>query len=176
MLKSAAMILRSYAGKEPRFSKGVFIAENAALIGDVELGEDVSVWYGVVLRGDIHYIRVGARSNIQDNCVLHGEQGTGPTVVGDEVTIGHSAVVHGCSVERGALIGIGARVLSHAVVGEQALVGAGAVVTEGMKVPPRTLVLGVPGKVKRELTKEELDRLDRSWKHYVAYKNEYLKA
>jgi len=175
VLKSAAMILRGYEGKTPRLGKGVFVAENAALIGDVELADDVSIWYGAVLRGDIHYIRVGSRTNIQDNCVVHVEQGTGPTIVGDEVTIGHSAVVHGCTVGRGALVGIGARILSHAVVGEQAMVGAGAVVTEGMQVPPRTLVLGVPGKVKRDLTKEELERVDRSWKYYVAYKNEYLK-
>jgi len=170
------MILRGYEGKKPRLGKGVFVAENAALIGDVELADDVSIWYGAVLRGDVHYIRVGSRSNIQDNCVVHVEQGTGPAIVGDEVTIGHSAVVHGCTVGRGALVGIGARILSHAVVGEQALVGAGAVVTEGMQVPPRTLVLGVPGKVKRDLTKEELERVDRSWKYYVAYKNEYLKG
>ena len=169
------MILRGYEGKEPRIGRNVFVAENAALIGDVELSEDVSIWYGAVLRGDIHYIRVGARTNIQDNSVLHVEHETGPVVLAEEITVGHHAVVHGCTIGRGALIGIGARVLSHATIGEQALIGAGAVVTEGMEVPPRTLVLGVPGKVKRELTTDELARLDRSWRNYVDYKNRYLR-
>ncbi|HEY3056220.1 MAG TPA: gamma carbonic anhydrase family protein [Thermoanaerobaculia bacterium] len=169
------MITRRYQGKEPRIGERVFLAENCSLIGDVELGDDCSIWYGAVLRGDIHYILIGARTNIQDNSVLHVEQGTGPTIVGEEVTIGHAAVVHGCTIGRGALIGIGSRVLSHAVVGEQALIGAGAIVTESMDVPPRTLVIGVPGKVKRDLTKEELARLDRSWRNYVEYKDEYLK-
>src|SRR5438128_79893 len=144
------MIVRTYEGKEPRLGARVFIAENAAVIGQVEIGDDSSIWYGTVVRGDIHYIRIGARTNIQDNSVLHVEVDTGPTVVGDEVTIGHSATVHGCTIGNGALIGIGALVLSHSVVGEQALIGAGAVVTEGMEVPPRTLVLGVPGRVKRD--------------------------
>lgn len=169
------MIVRAYHGKEPRIGARAFVADNASLIGDVELGEDSSIWYGVVLRGDIHFIRIGARSNVQDNSVLHVEHGTGPAIVEDEVTIGHSAVVHGCTVRRGALIGIGAKVLSHAVIGEQALVGAGAVVQEGTNVPPRTLVVGVPARVKRDLTKDELARLERSWRNYVEIKDEYLK-
>ena len=168
------MILESYDGKKPRLGARIYIAENASLIGDVELGDDSSIWYGAVLRGDIHYIRIGARSNVQDNSVLHVEQGTGPTIVGDEVTIGHSATVHGCTIGRGSLIGIGASVLSHAVVGEQVLIGAGALVPEGMEVPARTLVLGVPGRVKRELTEAELARLDHSWRAYVGYKDRYL--
>ena len=168
------MIARAYDGKQPRIGQRVFVAENAALIGDVELADDSSIWYGAVLRGDIFHIRIGARSNVQDNCVFHVEAGTDPTILGEEVTVGHSAVVHGCTVDRGALIGIGARVLSGSHVGERALIGAGAVVTEGMEVPPQTLVLGVPGRVKRELTKDELARLDRSWKNYVAYKDRYL--
>lgn len=170
------MIRRPYLGKEPRLGANVFVAENAALIGDVELGDDVSIWYGTVLRGDIHFIRVGARTNIQDNCVLHVEHGTGPVIIGEQVTIGHAAVVHGCTVGRGALIGIGAKILSHAVIGEHALVAAGAVVQEGMEVPARTLVAGVPAKIKRELKPEELMRLDRGWRVYVDYKNEYLKT
>ena len=170
------MIVRPYQGKDPRLGQRVFLAENCAVIGDVDLGDDSSIWDGAVHRGDIHYIRIGARANVQDNSVLHVEHGTGPAVIGDEVTIGHSATVHGCTVGRGALIGIGARVLSHAEIGEQALVGAGAVVPEGMKVPPRTLVVGVPARVKRELTKDEIARLERSWRNYVEYKNEYLKG
>lgn len=168
------MIRLPYDGKEPRIGARAFVAGNATIIGDVELGEDASIWFGTVLRGDIHFIRVGARSNIQDNSVVHVEHGTGPAIIGDEVTVGHAAVVHGCTVENRALIGIGARVLSHAHIGEQAIVGAGAVVQEGMKVPPRTLVVGVPARVKRELTAEELERIDRGWRVYVEYKNTYL--
>lgn len=170
------MILRSYGGKQPRLGARVFVAENAALIGDVAIGDDSSIWYGVVLRGDIHHIRIGQRSNIQDNCVLHVEHGDGPAIVGDQVTVGHSATVHGCTIGDGSLVGIGATVLSYAVVGESALIGAGALVPEGMQVPPRTLVLGVPGRVKRDLTADELQRLDNSWKHYVSYKDEYLRG
>ena len=170
------MIVRPYNGKHPKIGTRVFLAENCTIIGDVEIGNDASIWYGVVLRGDIHYIRVGARTNIQDNSVLHVEHGTGPALIADEVTIGHAAVVHGCTIGKGALIGIGARVLSHAIIGEQALVGAGAVVQEGMEVPPRTLVVGVPARVKRDLKPEELLRMDRGWRVYVEYKNEYLKA
>ncbi|MEO6487331.1 MAG: gamma carbonic anhydrase family protein [Thermoanaerobaculia bacterium] len=169
------MIRRGYDGKEPRLGAHVFVAENATLIGDIELADDVSIWYGTVLRGDIHFIRIGARTNIQDNCVLHVEHGTGPVVIGEQVTVGHAAVVHGCTVGRGALIGIGAKILSHAVIGEHALVAAGAVVTEGMEVPPRTLVAGVPAKIKRDLTPEELLRMERGWRVYVELKNEYLK-
>ena len=170
------MIRRGYNGKEPRVADSAFVAENAVLIGDVDLADDVSIWYGTVLRGDIHFIRIGARTNIQDNCVLHVEHGTGPVIIGEQVTVGHAAVVHGCTVERGALIGIGAKVLSHSKIGEQALVAAGAVVQEGMEVPPRTLVAGVPARVKRELKPEELMRMDRGWRVYVEYKNEYRKA
>ena len=169
------MIVREYEGKKPRLGARVFVAENATLIGDVQIADDASIWYGVVLRGDINFIRIGARANIQDNCVMHVEHET-PAIVGDEVTVGHSATVHGCTIGRGALIGIGATVLSHAKVGEFALIGAGALVPEGMEVPPRTLVLGVPGRVKRDLTPDELARLDRSWKNYVNYKDQYLKG
>jgi carbonic anhydrase/acetyltransferase-like protein (isoleucine patch superfamily) len=168
------MIVRGYEGKTPRFGSRVFIAENVALIGDVELGNDVSIWYGTTIRGDVNFIRIGARTNIQDNCTLHVEADNGPTILGEEITVGHGAIVHGCKVHRGALIGMGARVLSGAVVGASALVAAGAVVTEGMIVPPRTLVAGVPAKVKRPLTEEELARLEMSWRHYVEVKEKYL--
>jgi carbonic anhydrase/acetyltransferase-like protein (isoleucine patch superfamily) len=169
------MIVRAYGGKEPRFGARVFIAENAAIIGDVELADDVSIWYGVVLRGDIFHIRIGARSNVQDNCVFHVEAGSDAAILGEQVTVGHAAVVHGCTIDDGALVGIGARVLSGAHVGERALIGAGAVVREGMQVPPKTLVVGVPGQIKRELTNDELARLDRSWRNYVEYKDRYLR-
>ena len=170
------MIVRPFNGKSPRLGQRVFVADNASLIGDVEIGDDCSIWYGTVLRGDIDAIRIGARTNIQDNCVLHVTGGVHRTTVEDEVTIGHAAIVHGCTVRRGALIGMGSRVLDGAVVGEQALVGAGAVVSEGMQVPPRTLAVGVPARIKRELTADELVRLEESWRHYVEVKEAYLKG
>jgi gamma-carbonic anhydrase len=168
------MIVRSFGGKAPRFGDRIFVAENAAIIGDVELGNDCSIWFGTTLRGDVNLIRVGSRTNIQDNCTVHVTHEQWPTIIAEEVTIGHGAIVHGCTVHRGALIGMGSRVLDGAVVGESALVGAGSLVPEGMKVPPRTLVVGVPARVKRSLTDEELIRLDQSWRHYVDYKERYL--
>ena len=170
------MIVRAYDGKTPRIGERVFIAETAAIVGDVEIGDDCSIWYGTVIRGDVHSIRIGARTNVQDNTVIHVSEGTHPVVIGDDVTIGHAAIVHGCTVGRGALIGMGSRILDGAIVGESALVGAGALVPEGLHVPARTLVVGVPARVKRPLTGEELARLEDSWKHYAELKDEYLKG
>jgi carbonic anhydrase/acetyltransferase-like protein (isoleucine patch superfamily) len=140
----------------------------------VEIGNDCSIWYSVTIRGDVNFIRIGSRTNIQDGTAIHVNHDRHPTVIAEEVTIGHAAIVHGCTVHRGALIGMGSRVLDGAVVGESALVGAGALVPEGMDVPPRTLVVGVPARVKRPLTDEELARLDQSWRNYVALKEKYL--
>jgi carbonic anhydrase/acetyltransferase-like protein (isoleucine patch superfamily) len=170
------MIVRSYSDKEPSFGARVFIAENATIIGDVRIGDDSSIWYGTVLRGDVDQIRVGARTNIQDNCVVHVTGGKFVTTIADEVTIGHGAIVHGCTIDRGSLIGMGSRVLDGAVIGEQALVAAGALVAPGMIVPPRMLVAGVPARVKRALTGEELETLEQSWQHYVQYKDQYLRS
>jgi carbonic anhydrase/acetyltransferase-like protein (isoleucine patch superfamily) len=168
------MIVRSYDGKTPRFGERVFVAENAAIIGDVEVGNDCSIWYGTTVRGDVNFIRIGSRTNIQDNCTIHVAHEKHSTVIAEEVTIGHGAIVHGCTIHRGALIGMGSRVLDGAVIGEQALVGAGALVPEGLKVAPRKLVLGVPARPLRDLTDDELAWLDRSWRNYVDYKEKYL--
>jgi carbonic anhydrase/acetyltransferase-like protein (isoleucine patch superfamily) len=126
------------------------------VIGDVEIGAATSLWFGSVVRGDVHAIRIGARTNLQDHCVVHVTSGLYPATIGDEVTIGHRAVVHGCTVRDGALVGIGSIVLDGADVGEEALVAAGALVGPGMKVPARTLVRGVPARVARELTRDEI--------------------
>lgn len=150
-----ALIL-PYRGRRPRLSESAWVAPGASVIGDVELGDEVSVWYGCVLRGDVHHIRIGARTNIQDLSVLHVTRDRFATEVGAEVTIGHRAVVHGCRVGDGALVGIGAVVLDGAVIGEEALVGAGAVVPPGAVVPDRTLVLGTPARPTRELSAEEI--------------------
>lgn len=175
MLSSALVILRRYQGKEPRLGRGVFVADNAVLIGDVEIGNDCSIWFGTVVRGDVNSIRIGSRTNIQDNCTLHVAAGTWPVIIAEEVTVGHSAVVHGCTIHRGALIGMGSRVLDGAVIGQGSLVGAGALVPEGMKVPPHTLVVGVPARVKRPLTEQESAHLQQSWLNYIQYKDTYLR-
>jgi carbonic anhydrase/acetyltransferase-like protein (isoleucine patch superfamily) len=148
--------IRPYEGSWPRIDPTAWIAPGATVVGDVAIGPGASVWYGCVLRGDVHRIRIGARTNVQDLSLLHVTRDRFPTEVGDEVTIGHRAVVHGCRVEGGALVGIGAVVLDGAVVGEEAWVGAGAVVTPGTRVAPRTLVLGAPARVARTLRAEEL--------------------
>jgi len=148
--------IRSYEGTWPRIHASAWVAPGATVVGDVELGPEASVWYGCVLRGDVQHIRVGTRSNVQDLSVLHVTRDRFPTRVGDEVTIGHRAVVHGCVVGDGALIGIGAVVLDGARVGDGALVGAGAVVTPGARVPDRTLVLGAPARPVRTLDDDEL--------------------
>jgi len=150
-------ILRAYAEVEPRLHESVWVAPGAAVIGDVEIGPDSSVFYAAVLRGDVEQIRIGARTNIQDHATLHVTAAGFPALLGDEITVGHRAVVHGCEVRDGALIGIGAIVLDGAVIGEEALVAAGAVVTPGTMVPPRTLVVGTPARAVRVLSQDEIE-------------------
>ena len=168
------MIVRPYRNVYPRLGARVFLAETAAVIGDVVLGDDVSIWYSAVVRGDCCSVRIGARSNVQDNATIHVTNGTGPTTIEEEVTIGHNAVVHACTVRKGALIGMNATVLDDAEVGESALVAAGAVVLAGTKIPPRTLWAGSPAKQKRELRPDEVEGLAQYWKNYLEYKVDYL--
>ncbi len=157
---------------EPTLAPGVWVADTAVVRGDVTLGEDVSVWFAAVLRGDEAPIIVGDRTNIQDGAVLHVSAGF-PCVVGREVTIGHGAVVHGCTVEDGALIGIRATVLDGAVIGRGAVVGAGAVVPPGMHVPPEMLALGVPARVVGPLTNAQRSAGPRAVGNYMARKEAY---
>ncbi|MFB6960105.1 gamma carbonic anhydrase family protein [Streptomyces sp. NPDC056309] len=147
-------LIAGIGGREPQVDEGVFVAPTATVIGDVALGAGASVWYGAVLRGDVERIAVGAGSNVQDNCTLHADPGF-PVGVGERVSIGHNAVVHGATVEDDCLIGMGATVLNGAVIGAGSLVAAQALVPQGMRVPPGSLVAGVPAKVRRELTREE---------------------
>jgi carbonic anhydrase/acetyltransferase-like protein (isoleucine patch superfamily) len=147
------MIL-SYNGRHPRIGENVFIAPTAVIIGDVEIADGASIWYGAVLRGDMEAIRIGAGSNLQDNSTVHTDRGH-PAVIGAGVTVGHQAVVHGCTIADRCLIGIGALVLSGALIHEDAVVAAGAVVREGQIVAPGTLVAGVPAVAKRSLTEAE---------------------
>jgi carbonic anhydrase/acetyltransferase-like protein (isoleucine patch superfamily) len=146
----------SYLGKVPVVGQRCFIAPTASVIGDVVLGDDSSVWFATVLRGDDGWIRIGKRTNIQDGSVVHVTGGRANTTVGDEVTIGHRAVIHGCTIEDGCLIGMGAVILDEAVIGEGSVVGAGAVVTPRTRIPPRSMVLGTPGRVVRPLHEHEL--------------------
>jgi carbonic anhydrase/acetyltransferase-like protein (isoleucine patch superfamily) len=148
-------IVRPYRGISPRLADSVYLAPTAAVVGDVEIGEDSSVWYGAVLRGDVGKIRIGRRSNVQDLACIHMSLGISNAEIGDEVTIGHHANIHGARVEDGALIGIGSILLDNAVIGHEAWVAAGALVPVGMKVPPRVLVVGQPAKIVRELSEED---------------------
>lgn len=165
-----------FEGRLPTVPAGCFVADTARVIGDVELGEGCSVWWGAVVRGDVFWIRVGKRVNIQDLSVLHVTSKRHATSVGDDVTIGHRAVLHGCAVEARALIGMGAIVMDAAVVGEEAMIGAGALVSPGTIIPPRTLALGSPAKVVRELKEGEIDYLRRSAAHYATLAETYLAA
>ncbi|MEO8432197.1 MAG: gamma carbonic anhydrase family protein [Acidobacteriota bacterium] len=169
-------LIQEHGGKRPRLGARVYLAQTAAVVGDVVLGDDVSVWYNSVVRGDCNSIRIGDRTNIQDNCVVHVTQAKWPTVLEDEVTLGHAAIVHGAVVRRGALIGIRATVLDGAVIGESALIGAGALVTPRTVVPPRTLWLGSPARLARPLTAEEVDDLQHFHRNYLVYKREAVEA
>ncbi|HEX8736651.1 MAG TPA: gamma carbonic anhydrase family protein [Pyrinomonadaceae bacterium] len=166
-------MIRTFQNLSPRIHETAFIAENAVIIGDVEIGENSSVWYGSVVRGDVNYIRIGARTNIQDACVLHVTARTHPTVLEDEVTLGHRVTLHGCYVETGCLIGIGAIVMDGVRVGRNSLVGAGSLVTPNIEIPPRSLVLGSPARVQRELSNAEVKDLERFWQSYISYSRSY---
>jgi carbonic anhydrase/acetyltransferase-like protein (isoleucine patch superfamily) len=160
-------VIKSFQEKKPKIHESAFIAESAALIGDVEIGENSSVWFGSILRGDVNFIRIGARTNVQDACVIHVDSGGHPTILEDQITIGHRATLHGCYVEMGCLIGIGAIILDGVRVREHSLVAAGSLLTPNTIVPPRSLVMGIPAKVKRELKDEEIENLEKSWRNYV---------
>lgn len=166
-------MIKPFKNLQPKIHESAFIAEDAIVIGDVEIGENSSVWHGSILRGDVNYIRIGARTNIQDACVIHVSSKTHPTVLEDEITLGHRVTLHGCYVETGCLIGIGAIVLDGARIGGNSLVAAGSLVTPGTEIPPRSLAMGSPAKVKRELTDAEVKDLERFWRNYVSLSEIY---
>ena len=168
-------MLRPYRSASPRIDPSAFVDSSAQVIGDVQVGPDSSIWMNVVVRGDVNAIRIGARSNVQDLACVHVMRGTHPTVIGDEVTIGHSAVVHGCTVEDRCLIGMGAILLNGCRIGSGSIVGAGALVPEGMVVPPGSMVLGVPGRVLRALTGEERASILAYAENYVQCRLDYLR-
>jgi len=168
-----AMIL-SHHGITPRISPNAYIQQSSHIIGDVHIGDESSVWFNAVVRGDVCYIRIGARVNIQDNATIHVFSGGIPTILGDGVSIAHNVVVHACTIHDFTLVGMGAIVLDEAEIGKECLIGAGAVVAPRSKIPPHSLVLGSPAKVIRSLTTEEIDRLHRSADNYVRFAREYI--
>ncbi len=169
-------LIKGYKGIYPKIGKEVYISENATVIGDVEIGEDSSVWFGTVIRGDVNYIRIGKRTNIQDNSVVHVTHETHPTIVGDDVTVGHGVILHGCALGNCILVGMGAVIMDGVEIEDFVIVGAGALVTQNKKIPAGVLVAGVPAKIIRELRDEEIEMIKESARNYVEYKNEYLKA
>ena len=167
-------MMRGFKGRLPTVAASCYVDHSAQVIGDVEIGEQSSVWMNAVLRGDVHSIRVGARSNVQDNAVLHGQRGLWPVHVGDGCTIGHSAVVHGCVLEDEVMVGMGAIILNGARIGARSIVAAGAVVKEGAQIPPCSLVVGLPGAVRRTLGQADLESIRVYAQNYVDYTAMYL--
>lgn len=167
-------MLKAFLGVQPQIDETAYVAENAVVIGDVTIGANSSVWFGCVLRGDVNHIRIGARTNVQDLSVIHVSSQGHPTILEDEVTVGHNVTLHACHVETGSLIGIGAIVLDGARIGRESLIAAGSLVTPGTQIPPRSLVMGSPAKVKRELTDEEVEDLKKYWENYVKLTEVYL--
>ncbi len=159
-------MLIAYQNTFPRIHPSAFIAEGAMIIGSVTIGEKSSVWFNCVLRGDLDRIEVGARTNIQDGAVVHMDRNF-PSMIGDDVTIGHGAIIHGCTIGDGAMISMGAIILTGAKIGERGIIGAGAVVREGQEIPPESLAVGIPARVKRDVTAEELERMRLGKDDYV---------
>jgi len=163
-------MIRQFQGKTPHVPGSAFVEASAQVIGDVTLGEGASVWFNAVLRGDVGPIKVGARSNIQDLAMVHGTFDRGTfAVIGEDVTVGHSAILHGCTIEDRVLIGMGAIVLDASVIGHDSIVGAGALVTAGQVFPPRSMILGSPAKVKRPLTDAEVASILHAAENYIRY-------
>ena len=165
--------IRPYRGKHPQIAASAYIDRAAVIIGDVVIGEDSSVWPCSVIRGDVHYIRIGARTNIQDGSICHVMRGEWPLILGDDVTVGHSVTLHGCTIESRCLIGMGAVILNGVTIGAGSIVAAGTLITERTAIPAGSLVMGSPGKVKRMLTGIDQASIDEYAKRYVSYKNIY---
>ena len=167
-------MLRPYRGRLPVIDPSAYIDASAQVIGDVEIGPESSVWMNVVCRGDVNYIRIGRRSNVQDGTIVHVMHDTHPTMIGSEVTIGHGAIVHGCTIEDRVLIGMGAILLNGARVGSDSIVAAGSLVPEGVAIPPRSLAMGSPAKVRRQLSDEEVASILDYSANYVRYRLDYM--
>jgi carbonic anhydrase/acetyltransferase-like protein (isoleucine patch superfamily) len=167
-------MIRAYKGKMPRIAASAYIDAEATIIGDVEIGEDSSVWPCTVIRGDVHWIRIGRRSNVQDGCVLHGMLNEWPVELGDNVTVGHGVILHGCVIESRVLVGMGCIIMNGARIGTGSIIAAGALIPEGAIVPPGSLFMGHPGRLRRELTQDDQTGIDGYAERYVGYKNAYI--
>lgn len=167
-------MIRTFQGLKPTVPSSCFIEETGIIIGDVVMGEHCSVWFHAVVRADVHYIRIGDRTNVQDLCMLHVAHDTHPLIIGHDVTIGHHVVLHGCTIKDRVLIGMGSIIMDGAVIGDDSIVGAGSLVTEGTVVPPKSLILGSPAKIKRPVTEKELVWIEQSAANYVKYAGQYL--
>lgn len=174
MIYNLGAKIYSFEDKSPSFKGNVYLMDGVKLTGDITFGKDCSVWFNTVIRGDVHYVRIGDRVNIQDMSMLHVTNGKFPLNIENDVTIAHSVNLHGCTIKKGAMIGIGATVLDGSIVGEGALVAAGSLVREGFEVPANTLVAGVPAKPLRELKDEEVKRIESIGKHYIDYARKYF--
>jgi carbonic anhydrase/acetyltransferase-like protein (isoleucine patch superfamily) len=167
-------MLRTYCGKHPQIAPNCFIESSAQIIGDVTIGEHSSVWFNSVIRGDVQRVVIGHHSNVQDLCVIHVSRDLYPTQIGNYVSLGHGVIAHGCTIEDRCLIGLGARIMDDVVIGAESIVAAGAVITVGMKIPPRSLVAGIPAVIKRQINDQDIEYIDRFWKNYLEYKDIYL--
>jgi len=167
-------LIRDFKDLKPQIGRNSWISETALIIGDVKIGDNVGVWFGAVLRGDVAPIVIGDNTNIQDNVVIHSEVGY-PTKIGNGVTIGHNSIIHGCEIGDDTLIGMGAIILNGAKIGKNCIIGAGSVITEGKVIENNSLVLGVPGRVVRKVTEEEIKRIKENAKAYIALKESYEK-
>jgi len=167
-------MIRPFKSTIPKIDPSAYVDESAQVVGDVVIGPESSIWMNVVIRGDVNHIRIGRRTNVQDLTMVHVQRGTHPTAIGDEVTIGHSAVVHGCTIEDRCLIGMGAILLNGCRIGRESIVAAGTLVPEGTDIPPGSLVMGSPGKVRRVLTDDERSDIVHYAENYVAYRLDYL--
>jgi gamma-carbonic anhydrase len=168
-------LIRSYRGRKPQIAASAYIDEAAVIIGNVTIGEDSSVWPAVVVRGDVHFIRIGKRTNIQDGSVLHVMRDEWPLILGDNVTVGHGVLLHGCTIESRCLIGMGSIILNGAKIGAGSIIAAGTLVPERTDVPPGSLFMGHPGKFRRALTAEDQESIDGYAQRYVEYKDTYKK-
>lgn len=167
-------MIRPFLGMAPRFGSRVFVASGAVVVGDVTLGDDVSLWFNTLVRGDVNWVRIGARTNVQDMCCLHVSRQKHPLLIEEEVSVAHHVMLHGCTLRRNCFIGMSSTVMDGAEVGEGCLVAAGSLLREGFQAPPHSLVAGWPAVVKGELKAEQRDRVSGIWRRYVAYKEDYF--
>ena len=167
-------MIKKFQNKQPQLGEDVYVSENAMVIGDVTLGDEVNIWVGAVIRGDMHYIKIGNRTNIQDNSVVHVTTRVSPTNIGSGVTVGHGAIIHGCTIEDDCLIGMGAILMDDAIIGAGSLIGAGALIPPNMKIPQNSFVVGYPGKVIRQIKEGEREMILERPQEYIDLASIYL--